>query len=159
MTGKTRAERMAEFCACLDAAHENIIKPISLKANGPAEAATSPDRGSKSLSQGNENMKSNSTGAASAPDFPIPYTSQGPEDDMRDAMALFDLLDCHFDEGCSRGITKDTVCDIVAALAIARGLLRPVLRYLADDARDETPDLYRAARRAEILSSFERFPA
>jgi len=101
-------------------------------------------------------MQSNITKAPVAPDFPIPHTSQGPEDDLRDAMALFDLLDYHFDEGCSRGITKETVCDIVTAMAIARSLLRPILRYLTDDMREGTPGLYRTARRAEILSSFER---
>lgn len=100
--------------------------------------------------------KNPTAGAARQADFPIPYISQGPEDDLRDAMAMFDILDFHFDEGCSRGITKETVCDIAVVMSTARNLLRPVLRYLIDDVRRDTPDLYRAARRAEIAENFER---
>lgn len=124
--------------------------------NGPAPLAGDPSRGSNNPSQDIKNMNTNTTAAgARQDDFPMPHISQGPEDDMRDAMALFDLLDYYFDEGTSRGIPKDTVCDIVVAMSIARSLLQPIRRYLIDDMREDSQSLYLSARRAEILSGFK----
>jgi len=125
------------------------------KRKGPAEAATSPSRGSTNP-QKDQNVGTNSTSKAGTPDFPIPHINQGPGDDLRDAMALFDILDHHFDAGASHGITAETVCDIATVFSTARDFLRPLHRYLDSDDRPGTIELYRAARRAEILASFQR---
>lgn len=123
------------------------------KAKGPAATAIAPDHGSQSP-KGQSNMKTDSTAAPKAPDFPIPYPSQGPEDDMRDALTILRILDQHFDAGSSRGFNKEMVGDVATMVSMARELLLPIQRYLNNDMRAETCGLYHVARRAEILSSF-----
>ncbi|MGP2493528.1 hypothetical protein ACTDI4_18095 [Mesorhizobium sp. PUT5] len=123
---------------------------------GPAEAATSPSHGSSNPSQGNENMQTDSMPAPAAPEFPIPYAMQGPYDDLRDALALLDLIDRFFDDGWHHGISKENVANLSVAFAMARSNLRTVAAFLEADKRDDTRDLYRRVRREQISACYER---
>lgn len=101
-------------------------------------------------------MKSDSTAAASAPDFPIPYLMQSPYDDLRDALSLLDLFDHYLDDGSQKGISKDAVLDLSVAFSMARANIGMVVKFLHEDDRDGTIAIYQRVRRERIMENFER---
>lgn len=101
------------------------------------------------------NTDSNAPTGETASNFPIPYYRQEPGDDLRDAMAMMNALDHVWDRGCEHGLRADDVNDMSIVFSLARELLKPILRYLEDDMREDVCERYQAARRAVILKSFE----
>jgi hypothetical protein len=94
--------------------------------------------------------------ATTALNFPIPYVRQGPEDDLRDALALLSICNGHIDDGCQNGISARSVARMSVAFSMALDLIKGVNAFLDADDRAGTLALYQQVRRKLIVESFEK---
>lgn len=97
--------------------------------NGPAEAATSPSRGSTSP-KGNPNMKTNSTAAACP--ATVPYSGHSPVDEIDMVFAQLRTLRLAA-QADSQGINDIASADIEIMLGRVIDQLDPIRAFLAEN--------------------------
>lgn len=128
---------------------------IISKAKGPAEAATSPSHGSTNPEKDKEMNRSDNTTAVPeiARDFPIPYPSTAPNDDLFSARSLLHVVrDALMRASCSQfGMSKGDASDMVQVTSVIAGLLETVQRLLDDEAVPCLTKEYLRVRREEIV--------
>lgn len=82
-------------------------------------------------------------------DFPIPNCNQQPDEDLYLARRFLSIASLITDTDIERGLNRDEVGHVRFLLEQVDDMLRPLQRYL--DGSEQSIELYRAARRAEIV--------
>ena len=91
------------------------------------------------------NAHTDTTEAASAATFPIPYPSQTSFDDMEDALSLLRVVSIVMGDG--KGCGAQTIHDLNVTISAATDRLEALLIHLRNLDRDDRSGRYRAARR------------